>query len=129
MNTLSGLSVFLAEDEVLIALDAEEMLRELGAADVTVANTYDDAQRIIGEKKFDFALLDVSLNGRKSFPLAEALFSLNTPVVFGTGYDRVSHDFGNGRTAGCVSKPYTVESLRKEVVAQLAAASGPTSSD
>ncbi len=119
MTPLAGLSVFLAEDEVLIALDAEEMLRELGAAEVTVANTYDDASRIIGEKRFDFALLDVSLHGQKSFPLAEQLFSRNTPVVFGTGYNRITHQFSDGRTAGCVGKPYTVESLRKEVAGVL----------
>ena len=123
MTPLKGLSVLLAEDEVLIALDAEEMLLELGAAEVSVANSYDDALRLIGEKRFDFVLLDVSLHGQKSFPLAEALFSRDTAVVFGTGYNRISHQFADGRTAGCVGKPYTAESLRKEIAAVLAGAS------
>ena len=126
MTILAGLSAILVEDEVLIALDAEEMLRELGAADVTVATTFDDAMRLIGERRFDVALLDVTLHGQKSFPLAERLAGRNTAVVFGTGYNHIAHEFGGGEAVGCVTKPYTVDSLRKELTALLAARSADT---
>ena len=119
MKNLSGLSVLLVEDEFLIALDAEEMLRELGAASVTVASNFDDAQKRIAEGKFDLAILDVNLNGQKSFPLAEQLIARGTPVVFGTGYNLLIRQMDGYQSGVCVTKPYTAASLRKGAIAAL----------
>ena len=41
---LSGFSILLLEDEFLIALDAQDILMELGAAQVEVVNTLDAAR-------------------------------------------------------------------------------------
>lgn len=120
MNTLSGLDILLVEDEFLIALDAEEMLRELGAANVTVVSTFEDAEKVIGEVNFDLALLDVNLNGRKSFPLADLLGKKNTPVVFGTGYNLMARQMEGFKTGGvCVTKPYSSSSLQKGLLTVL----------
>ena len=119
MNTISGLNVLLVEDEFLIALDAEEMLREFGAASVTVASTFEDAQKVIAEGQFDLAVLDVNLNGRKSFPLAEMLLKKGTPVVFGTGYNLLARQMDGYDVGVCVTKPYTASSLRKGVMTVL----------
>lgn len=114
MKTLSGLNILLVEDEFLIALDAEEMLRDLGAATVTVVSTFEDAEKAIGESQFDLALLDVNLNGRKSFPLADLLAKMNTPVVFGTGYNLMARQMEGFKAGGvCVTKPYSSMSLQK----------------
>lgn len=114
MKTLSGLNVLLVEDEFLIALDAEEMLRELGAANVTVISTFEEAEKIISQSKFDLALLDVNLNGRKSFPLADMLLKNDTPVVFGTGYNLMARQMEGFKAGGvCVTKPYSASSLQK----------------
>lgn len=114
MTLLSGLNVLLVEDEFLIALDAEEMLRELGAATVTVVSTFEDAEKVISESKFDLALLDVNLNGRKSFPLADMLLENDTPVVFGTGYNLMARQMEGFKAGGvCVTKPYSAVSLQK----------------
>ena len=43
MKSIYGLSLLLVEDEYLIALDAEEMLRERGAGKVEVVGTFEDA--------------------------------------------------------------------------------------
>lgn len=120
MKTLSGLSILLVEDEFLIALDAEEMLRELGAATVTVVSTFEDAEKAIGDSKFDLALLDVNLNGRKSFPLADLLAKKNTPVVFGTGYNLMARQMEGFKAGGvCVTKPYSATSLQKGLITVL----------
>ncbi len=119
MKTIAGLNVLLVEDEFLIALDAEEMLRELGAASVTIASTFEDAQKRIGEQTFDLAILDVNLNGRKSFPLAEQLLKRGTPVVFGTGYNLVTRQMDGYEAGVCVTKPYTATSLQKGLMAVL----------
>jgi DNA-binding response OmpR family regulator len=123
MKTLAGLNVLLVEDEFLIALDAEEMLRELGAATVTVASTFENAQAIVAEQKFDLAILDVNLNGRKSFPLADQLLKRGTPVVFGTGYNLLTRQMDGYEAGVCVTKPYTATSLQKGLMAVLKAKS------
>lgn len=129
MKPLSGLNVLLVEDEFLIALDAEEMLRELGAANVTVISTFEEAEKAIGESKFDLALLDVNLNGRKSFPLAEMLAKTNTPVVFGTGYNLMARQMDGFKAGGvCVTKPYSAMSLKKGLVTVLEQKSGGSES-
>ncbi len=121
MKTLAGLNVLLVEDEFLIALDAEEMLRELGAASVTVASTFESAQKVVAEQKFDLAILDVNLNGRKSFPLADQLLERGTPVVFGTGYNLLARQMDGYEAGVCVTKPYTTTSLQRSLTAVLKA--------
>lgn len=128
MKTLTGLNVLLVEDEFLIALDAEEMLRDLGAASVTVAGTFDEAQKRIAEGTFDLAILDVNLNGQKSFPLADQLLKRGVPVVYGTGYNLLSRQMDGFETGVCVTKPYTSTSLQKGLAAVLKAKADSTSS-
>jgi CheY-like chemotaxis protein len=126
MKTLDGLSILLVEDEFLIALDAEEMLRELGAASVTVASNFEEAQKRIAEGKFDLAILDVNLNGQKSFPLAEQLLARGTAIVFGTGYNLLARQMDGYEAGVCVTKPYTATSLQRGLMAALQAKPGST---
>jgi DNA-binding response OmpR family regulator len=119
MTIVSNLSVLLVEDEFLVAIDGEKMLRELGAQRVEVVATFDAAQKRIAEGHFDVVILDVNLNGQMSFPLGQAAASRGMPVVFATGYslhNRPGAEFGGGT---CVTKPYTPESLSRSVTAAL----------
>ncbi len=118
MNTLSGLNILLVEDEFLIALDAEEMLRDLGAATVMVVSTFEDAEKAIGESQFDLALLDVNLNGRKSFPLADLLAKKNTPVAFGTGYNLMARQMEGFKAGACASPNPTARRRCRKVSRQ-----------
>ena len=121
MTNISGLSILLVEDEFLIAIDAQEMLEEMGAASVDVAGTFEEAERLIAAKKFDLAVLDVNLNGRMSFPLAEKLLDNGTPVLFGTGYSLISRPMPGFERGICVSKPYTAQTLKQGLLTALAA--------
>ena len=56
MNELKGLSVLLIEEQFMIALDAHQILRDLGAAKVEIISTFEEAQRRAAEAKFDVAL-------------------------------------------------------------------------
>jgi len=119
-SPVAGLSILLVEDEFLIAIDAEDMLmRELGAGKVSIAGTFEQAQKKIAEEQFDLAILDVNLNGRVSFPLAQALKQRGTPVLFGTGYNLASRPIEGYEDGVCVSKPYTAYTLKKGLVAAL----------
>lgn len=121
MSNLAGISVLLVEDEYLIALDAEQILKELGVKTIEIAATWDRAAKQAEDGRFDIALLDVNINGQLSFPIAETFARRGIPVVFASGYDikeRVASEFDGI----CVSKPYTSERLKEALFAALAKA-------
>ena len=113
MTSIAGLSLLLVEDEYLIALDAEQMLLDLGAAKVEVVGTFDKAQRRSQEGHFDLAVLDVNINGKLSYPIAENLRRRGTPFVFATGYGIHERPRADFEGSAYVSKPYTKERLRQ----------------
>ena len=83
---LAGRHILLLEDEMMILLMMEEMLIDLGGASVTSAATVGQALTKIDCQVFDAAMLDVNLNGTKSYPVAERLAARGIPFVFSTGY-------------------------------------------
>jgi CheY-like chemotaxis protein len=121
---LAGLSILLLEDEFLIALDAQDILMELGAARVEVVNTLDAARQALERPQFDLALLDINVNGEMSFPVAEQFAIRNVPVVFASGYELRDPPKLNGMPACCLGKPYTTENLQKALLSTLASKRG-----
>ena len=89
-NGLSSRRILLVEDEVMIAWMLEDMLRQLGCVVVAHVSRVGEALTIIEAEQIDATVLDVNLNGEKSYPVAEALSARGVPFVFSTGYDRKS---------------------------------------
>lgn len=85
---LAGLDILLVEDEAIIALMVEDLLRDLGCARVWHASRIGAALKIVAERRPGAAILDVNLGGDVVFPVAEALEAAGTPFVFTTGYER-----------------------------------------
>lgn len=112
MQDFAGLSILLVEDEYLIALDAEQILKSLGVAKVEVIASFEEAERRAVEAQFDLAVLDVNINGRFSFPIATEIARRGIPVVFATGYQLNDRPEAMLDGAVCVTKPYTTERLR-----------------
>jgi CheY-like chemotaxis protein len=83
---LSGLRVFVVEDEGPVAMLLEAMLDDLGCAVVLSAASVAEALDLLTRGGFDLALLDVNLAGEKVFPVADELRRLGTPFVFSSGY-------------------------------------------
>ena len=81
-----GLRVLLVEDELLVAMNVEAMLDALGCVVVAAAARVDEALRVVEREALDAAVLDVSLDGQPSFPVADALAARGVPFVFATGY-------------------------------------------
>lgn len=103
--------ILLVEDNLIIALDAEDMLHELGVKAVRMASNVTQAIKHIGDRAPDFALLDVNLGSETSFEIAERLSELGIPFAFATGYGD-QHAFpARYAEATIVRKPYTVQSL------------------
>ena len=86
---LSG-DVMVVEDNMIIALDAEDFMRELGADRVHVATNVPEALRIAEGTPLTFALLDVNLSDETSEPIAEHLRDVGVPFLFATGYGESS---------------------------------------
>jgi CheY-like chemotaxis protein len=110
-SPLAGLRILLVEDQFVIALDAEQLLKEAGATDIDIAATPAEAERIIASVLPDVALLDVNLGRMTSLPVAEKLTTLGVPFIFATGYGD-SQMIGEAfRDVPVVRKPYTKQSL------------------
>lgn len=104
-------TVLVVEDNLIIALGCEAMLREGGAGEVLVAASLAEAKAHIAEQRVDFALLDFSLGRENSLPVAEELRASGVPVIFTTGYGETL-DLPDGfQAAPVIVKPYTLESL------------------
>ncbi len=113
---LSG-AVLLVEDNIIIALDAEEMLAKMGATQVDVAGSVAEALTSIGSHQPDFAVLDINLGGETSFAVANRLQKLGVPHVFATGYgEDVAFPPEHAGTP-VAKKPYSVASLQAVVAA------------
>lgn len=82
---LSGRSVLVVEDEMLLLIMIEDMLADLGCGSVTSAATIDKALALIDEGFFDVAMLDMNLNGNDSHVVAEALAARGIPFFYSTG--------------------------------------------
>lgn len=81
----SACRFLLVEDEILLVLMVEDMLRELCCDSVASASTADRALKLIDSQPFDAALLDINLHGKKSDDVADALEAHHIPFIFCTG--------------------------------------------
>ena len=81
-----GRRVFVVEDEVIVGMLVEDMLNELGCEVVALSTHLDQAVELARAIDIDFAVLDLNLNGRLSYPVADALRLRGVPFIFATGY-------------------------------------------
>jgi light-regulated signal transduction histidine kinase (bacteriophytochrome)/CheY-like chemotaxis protein len=107
---LSG-TVLLVEDNVVIALDAEDMLLALGARQVAVAGSVREALRLIEMETPSFACLDINLGAEMSWPIATRLRELGVPHIFATGYGNSEACPVVHRSTPTITKPYTASTL------------------
>jgi CheY-like chemotaxis protein len=106
-------SALVVEDEVLVALYLEDLLVELGYEVVAVAHRFERGLSAAREGRFDFAVLDLNLDGKASFPIADVLKERGIPFLFATGYDSL----GNVDYRGAVrlQKPFRAHDLAQAI--------------
>lgn len=109
-----GLRVLLIEDEVVIAMTAEDMLEEIGCSVSAQASTFSEAMECVTNADFDLALLDINLHGVMSIPVAHKLRDAGKPFIFTTGYGSIGLDSGFNDVA-VVAKPYTIRTLSNAI--------------
>lgn len=108
---IDGLRILLVEDQSLIAMDTEELLRSLGATEVSVAATVDAALLSIENKRPQCAVLDLNLGETTSEDVAAELSRLSIPYVFATGYRDGVHVPEGYSDITVVRKPVAAKAL------------------
>jgi light-regulated signal transduction histidine kinase (bacteriophytochrome) len=99
-------SVMLVEDNLIIAMDIEAIVTDLGARTVFTASSVRLARDQLAENAIDFAILDINLGSETSLPVADELRARSIPFVFASGYgDQVQLD-GDNAGAHVITKPY-----------------------
>jgi DNA-binding response OmpR family regulator len=102
------------EDEVMIAMYVEDLLMELGYEVAGIATGFDQALPLAKEGDFDFAVLDINLDGRLSFPIADVLRERGIPFLFASGYGSkgMRDDY---RNAVRIQKPFLSQDLAQAI--------------
>ncbi|TVZ64610.1 CheY-like chemotaxis protein [Rhizobium mongolense USDA 1844] len=78
--------VLVLEDSLIIAMEAEDMLRAVGVETIDIASGLDQAMDAVKSESYDFALLDVNLGEAMSFGFARHLNDTGIPFGFVSGY-------------------------------------------
>ena len=108
--------VLLVEDTMIIALDAEDMMRQLGVETVRVTGSVAQALKEIADRAPDFALLDVNLGSENSFAIAERLANLGIRFAFASGYgDQLAFPAPFANTPK-LRKPYLLHSMKDVLI-------------
>ncbi|MCK1475984.1 response regulator [Bradyrhizobium sp. 197] len=118
MAELAGLRVLVVEDEGGVALLIEQMLEDLGCEVAASVATLANAMTAARGETFDFALLDVNLDGEFVFPVAEILKVRQRPFIFSTGYGRIGVPEAF-KECVVLSKPFTIEELKEKLQSML----------
>ena len=87
----SECSILYLEDEIIIALDTAQTLKDMGFREVQVAHNLRRARALAeaAERPFDCALLDVNIAGEgMSLAFGRELLARGAVVVFASGYNR-----------------------------------------
>lgn len=121
-NLVSGLRVFIVEDETLVMMNLEAMLEDLGC--VVAGSAMRPAQleaSIARGIDADVAILDVNLGGTLVFDYARALVDSGMRIVFATGYGRSGLP-EEWRDRPILQKPYSEQEVAEGIAAALALA-------
>ena len=112
-------NILIVEDEMLIALDIEQMLIELGHNIVALCTRVPAALVVAGRDQIDVAVLDINVAGVQSFPVARILRARRVPFLFLSGYGArgLVEEFSESLV---LSKPFNKSDLEQIVLAALA---------
>lgn len=112
--------VLIVEDNAIVALNAEELLMEIGAKEVFVAKSVSEAHAHCDAHEFDFALLDLNLGNETSIVIATRLQEARIPFAFASGLDDNSQLPSSLSQTPILRKPYLFAELERMVRSQAA---------
>jgi DNA-directed RNA polymerase specialized sigma24 family protein/CheY-like chemotaxis protein len=110
-------SVLIIEDEPIIALDIESMVRDLGHEVTGVARTHREAVAMVKARPPGLVLADIQLADGSSGLEAvnEILTTINTPVIFITAFPERLLTGEKPEPAFLVTKPFRPETVKATI--------------
>ena len=115
LTLLAGKCVLLVEDSLIIALDADDILRRMGADDVVTEGNVAGAIAAIEEGRINLAVLDINLGDHDSMPIAQHLQSRGIPFLFATGYGAQTRLPAELMDHVVIQKPYTLTTMSRRL--------------
>ncbi len=111
---LQGRSILIVEDEMMVLMNIEDVLKDHGCTHIAAAATVEQALAVLEGHSFDAAVIDVNLDGRTSHPVADELSAQSIPFVVSTGYGQLALE-GSYQNHPVLIKPYRDEALLKAI--------------
>jgi two-component system, chemotaxis family, sensor kinase Cph1 len=112
LRPLVGQRILLVEDMLLVALELDKLLRCAGVETIGPATQLEQALALAERERLDGAVLDINLDGKMVFPVAEVLRRRGVPFVFLTGYENMAALPGDFRSERRLIKPVRIEELK-----------------
>ena len=84
--TLRGRRILVVEDEMLISMMMEDLLSGHGCEIVGPAAQLKKAVKLATTETIDAAFLDLNIDGKEVYPVAEILTQRGIPFAFASGY-------------------------------------------
>ncbi len=105
---LEGTRVLIVEDEVLIALEAAQLLMAFSCIVVGIANSVAHAREAIKRLNFDCVMLDLTLRGSLALQIAGELRNRGLPFFICSAHPNILSGFED---VPLVTKPFNKETL------------------
>ncbi|MGF7155333.1 HWE histidine kinase domain-containing protein [Novosphingobium gossypii] len=112
---LASGAALIVEDNVIIAMEAEDVLRSFGFTDCRIAGSVNAAMGIIEGADVSFAMLDVNLGKDTSEDVARRLQARGIPFIFASGYGERALQTGEFKGVPVVTKPYGEREVRSAI--------------
>jgi DNA-binding NtrC family response regulator len=114
-----GRRLLIVEDELLIALELQHTVEQLGGTVVGPAGSVEGALQLLSDTTPNAALLDVTLREGRVTPVAQACRDRSVPFALVTGYGRLELDEPLLQSAPRVRKPFDSRAIHKVLALML----------
>jgi CheY-like chemotaxis protein len=108
----TGRRLLIVEDELLIALELQSIVEQLGGTVVGPAGSVENALQLLSGTTPDAALLDANLREGRVTPVAQACRDRSVPFALVTGYGRLELEEPLLQSAPRVRKPFDRRAIR-----------------
>lgn len=112
---LSGQSILLVEDDVLVGISLKGSLEDLGASVSWTTRLTGALDAVQSDMAIDVAIVDINLAGEMSTPVLDKLIAKGTYTIICTGYDGSSLEERFQELPRC-EKPFTRAKMRRFLV-------------
>ena len=109
----TGRRLLIVEDELLVALELQHIVEQLGGTVVGPAGSVEGALQLLSDTTPDAALLDANLREDRVTPVAQACRDRSIPFALVTGYGRLELEEPLLQSAPRAHKPFDRRAIHK----------------